>query len=226
MRRQFQTPFGDRLLGIASELLNGAKDERSMAEAVAAYHAAAEREAEEKGGSRVACGPGCPHCCVLNVSVLLSEAASIAIRLSDDLPADELAGLVKRLHDQRLRVRWMENGERIRLGIGCPFLDAAGSCAVHPYRPIVCRGFTSFDLASCNAALDPCDPDAPEFIAMDLRRKVIMEDAYLAMADAMGKSGMETRCIELSAGVFTFLTEPHLCRLLLSGGRFPSSAWD
>ncbi len=226
MNVQFQTAFGDRLLGIASGLLHEANDERSMAEAVSAYHAAAEREAEEKGGIRAACGPGCPHCCVLNVSVLLPEAASIAIRLSDDLPADELAGLVTRLDDQRLRVRWMENGERIRLGIGCPFLDAAGSCAIHPYRPIVCRGFTSFDLESCRAALDPSDPDAPEFIVMDLRRKVIMQDAYLALAEAMEKRGMGSRCIELSAGVFTFLTAPHLCRSLLSGGRIPPGIWE
>lgn len=214
------------MLGIASDLLSGAKDERSMADAVAAYHAAAEREAEGNGGGRVACGPGCPHCCVLNVSVLLSEAASIAIRLSDDLPAEKLARLLTQLDDQRLRVRWMENGERIRRGIGCPFLDAAGSCAVHPHRPIVCRGFTSFDVASCKAALDPCDPDAPEYMPMDLRRKVIMEDAYLALAEAMEKRGMETRCIELSAGVVAFLTAPHLGKLLLSGGRFPAGAWD
>ncbi len=226
MKRQFQTPVGDRLVGIASGLLHEAKDERSLAEAVAEFHAAAEREAEEEGGNRVACGPGCPHCCVLNVSVLLSEAASIAIRLSNDLPADELARLVKRLDDRRLRVRWMENGERIRLGIGCPFLDAAGSCAIHPYRPIVCRGFTSFDLASCKAALDPSDPEPPEYLPMDLRRRVILQDAYLALAEAMEQRGMETRCIELSAGVFTFLTAPHLRGLLLTGGRFPSSVWD
>ncbi len=214
------------MLGIASELLTGAKDERSMADAVAAYHTAAEREADEKGGRHAACGPGCPHCCVLNVSVLLSEAAAIATRLSEDLPADKLAGIVARIGDQRLRVRWMENEERMRLRIGCPFLDAAGSCAIHPYRPIVCRGFTSYDLAACKVALDPWDSDAPDYLPMDLRRKVIMEDAYLALAAAMERRGMETRCIELSAGVHTFLAAPHLCGTLLSGGPFPSGTWE
>lgn len=226
MERQFRTPHGDRFLRLASGLLREARDSEGLAKAVTTYIEAADVEAVAGGEFQIACRPGCPHCCVLNVSVLLSEAATIAVRLSEERSAEESASIVSRLDTHHRRVRWMENGERVRLRIGCPFLDARGDCTIHPYRPMACRGLTSLDPESCKAALDPFDPDAPGFIPMDMHRKIVMEDAYLAMAGAMAGRGMETRCIELSAGVWTFLTAPHLCGLLLAGGRFPSSAWE
>jgi len=193
---------------------------------MATYLSAAEREVVERGEVPVACRSGCPHCCVLNVSVLLSEAASIAFRLSSVRPPAELAGLVSRLDAHHRRVRWMENDERVRCGIFCPFLDESGRCTIYPYRPMLCRGLTSRDPEACKTALDPGDPEAPGLIPMDLRRKIVMDDAYIAMAGAMKRSGMETRGIELSAGVWSFLTLPDLYGLLLSGGRFPSGVWE
>ncbi len=226
MDRKFRTPSGDRLLERASELLRGAGDAGGLARAMAEYLAAAEREVAERGEMPVACRAGCPHCCVLNVSVLLPEAAVIAFRLSENRTPAETEALVSRLDSHRRRVRWMEDDERIRGRIFCPFLDSAGSCSVYPYRPMECRGLTSLDLDQCVAALDPSDPEASRVIVMDIRRKIVMDDAFIALAAAMKQRGMETRGIELSSGVLAFLAAPDLCGVLLTGKRFPPETWE
>lgn len=223
---RFRTPSGDRLFRLASGLLRGARDAPGLSKAMSAYLGSAEAEAGAGGEFRAACGPGCPHCCVLNISVLLPEAASIAHRLARERTVGELAAFMPWLDNHRRRVRWMETGERIRLGIRCPFLDARDRCEIHPYRPMACRGVTSPDPELCRAALDPGDPDAPGPVPMDMRRKMAMEDAYVALAAAMEDRGMESRCIELAAGVGAFLADPRLVDLLLTGGPFPPGPWE
>ncbi len=65
---------------------------------------------------RLACRPGCAHCCELT-SVLPVEAAVIARALAGLAPAATAA-----------------------LGRGpCPLLTAAGRCAVYADRPFICR---------------------------------------------------------------------------------------
>ena len=221
---------GERLFKTAAELLRCARDGDGLAQALARLAAAAEAEADAeavRGNTpATACRAGCPHCCMLNVTVLLPEAAAIAARLSVMLPAAERAALVARLDHQRMRVRWMEDGERVRGQIGCPFLDGEGSCSIHPFRPLMCRGVTSLDSGLCREALDPTELDVPRSVPMDVVRKSVMAEAFCALARATEEAGMDTRGIELAAGVGAFLARPELCALLLAGERMPPGLWE
>lgn len=218
--------FGERLFGIASRLLRGARDGAGLVQTMAAITAAAEEEARVQGERPSACRAGCPYCCVLNVTVLPPEAAAIAVRLASGLFADGREALIARLDRQWRTVRWMEDGERVRRQICCPFLDGAGSCSIHPFRPLLCRGVTSLDSALCREALDPTDFDAPRTVPMEMVRKNVMDDAFRAVARALATSGMETRGFELSGGVWAFLSRPELCSALLEGGRLPPELWE
>jgi len=217
---------GDRLFHLAAKLLRGARGGAGLALAVAGLAAAAEEQATTDRLPQTACRAGCPHCCVLNVTVLLPEAAAIADRLAGNLSTDDLASLVARLDHQRMRVRWLEDGERVRREIGCPFLDGAGSCTIHPFRPLMCRGITSLDSDLCREALDPTELDVPRSVPMDMARKTAMDDAFRALARAAEERGMDSRGIELSAGVGAFLSRPELSMLLLAGERLPPALWE
>jgi len=223
-------PFGsvweERMYNAAGALLAGARDVPGLARGMAEFHALAEELANGAGAAAAACGPGCPHCCALNVSVLLPEAAAIAARLAEATPLPELPTLVGRLDDQRLRVRWMEDGERVWRQIGCSFLDRGGSCAIHPYRPLMCRGVTSFDAALCRVVFDPTEPDPSRDVPTDMVRKRVMDGAFLALVRAAGERGMDTRGIELAAGVGAFLARPDLGEALLAGQRLPGELWE
>jgi Fe-S-cluster containining protein len=214
------------LFNRAGELLAGARERSRLAQALAGLAALAGELAAPGRSPTAACRAGCPFCCVLNVTVLLPEAAAIAEQLTVILPDPERDDLIVRLDRQRMRVRWMDDGERVRKQIYCPFLDGAGSCSIHPFRPFVCRGVTSLDDALCREALDPTELDVPRSVPMDLTLKSSMDEAFLAMAWAAGICGMDTRGIELAAGVGAFLSRPDLTDLLLAGDRLPAWLWE
>lgn len=220
------TSFGERLFGLASRLLRDARDGSGLAEAMAGIAAAAEDEVRRGDPRPVACRAGCPYCCVLNVTVLPIEAAAIAVRLAGGLTADGLDALIGRLDRQRRTVRWVEDGERVRRQISCPFLDGAGGCSIHPFRPLLCRGVTSPDSALCREALDPSDFDAPHVVPMELVRKTVMDETFRALSRAAAACGMENRGMELAAGVWAFLARPELSGRLPAGGKLPIDIWE
>jgi Fe-S-cluster containining protein len=205
------------------EILQDCRDCAGLARGVAAYSALAE---ELAGNREVACRAGCPHCCVLTVTVLLPEAAAIALHLIKTLSPEELTVLTARLERQRRLVRWMEDGERVRRQHRCAFLDESGRCAIHPVRPLACRGLTSLDSQLCRETLDPSNQEAPGDVPMDMVRKTVMEDAFCAMVRAQDASGWGTRGIELCAGVAAFLVRPELLDLMLGGGQLPPELWE
>jgi Fe-S-cluster containining protein len=217
---------GEHLFSRAAGLLVGARDRAGLARAVAEFCASAEALAATGRREQTACRAGCPYCCVLNVTVLLPEAAAIAERLAGNLSVAALADLIDRLDYQRMRVRWLEDDERVRCRINCPFLDTAGNCTIHPFRPLMCRGITSLDSDLCREALDPVDPDASRSVPMDLVLKSAMDEAFCALARAAEGRGMDARGIELSAGVDAFLSRPELADLLLAGERLPDGLWE
>ena len=213
----------ERLFEKAMVILRGCRDRDDLARVVAEFVA----QAEDLAGDReVACCAGCPHCCVLAVTVLIPEAAVIALYLVRALTAAELAVLTARLDRQRRLVRWMEDGERVRLQHRCPFLDEHDRCVIHPVRPLVCRAITSLDSCLCQEALDPLNLEAPGAVPMDMMRKTVMEDAFCALVRAQAAFGWGPRGIELSAGVAAFLASPERNDLMFDGGLLPPELWE
>jgi Fe-S-cluster containining protein len=213
----------DRLFVRALEILHDCRDREGLAQGMADYVSLVEKLA---GNREVACRAGCPHCCVLTVTVLLPEAVAIALHLIKTLSPEKLTVLTARLDRQRRLVRWMEDGERFRLQHWCPFLDEHDRCAIHPVRPLVCRAITSLDSRLCREALDPSNLEAPGAVPMDMVRKAMLEDAFCTLVRAQAACGWGTRGIELSAGVAAFLARPELVDLMLDGGQMPPELWE
>ena len=213
----------DRLYRLAVDLLATVHDTSGFAATMSAYTDLAENLA---GHKPVACKLGCSHCCVLSVSVLLPEAVAIAAWLSMHCAGAGCAAQLKRLQAHALRVRWMEDSERIHKQIACPFLDARGGCGIYPVRPLVCRSVTSLDTEACFAALNPEQLDEAHGVPMDTTRKTVMDTAFCTLARAMQQQPMMSRSIELCNGVVAFFANPGLASVLASGADLPASLWD
>jgi len=215
--------FGSELTSALSVTLAGALDAGSLARAVTECAAAADLVCRERP---IACSSGCPHCCVLNVTVLLPEAMIIADWLRERLPQPELDAVQGRISDHCRRVRWMEDDERITKQIFCPLLDTHGNCTIHAVRPLVCRAVASLDRTSCLEAFDPIITDEQRLVSADLLRQAVFDEAFMALASSFSHRGLDDRSIELGRGVLAFLERPELRERLLSGERLPADLWQ
>lgn len=215
--------FGSGLFSALVDSLAGEVDAVSLGCAVAECAASAEAVC---CGRPIACSAGCPHCCVLNVSILLPEGIIIAKWLRERLPSPELAVLAGRLAAHCRRVRWMEDEERITKQVVCPLLDAEGNCTIHPVRPLVCRAVASLDRADCREAFDPAVTDEERLVSADLLRQSVFDEAFMALVRAVRHRGLDDRSIELGSGVLTFLDRPEFCERLFSGEQLPVGLWQ
>lgn len=208
-----------------SEALTEGNGGSDLADALAGVAAAVEAPLT---GRPAACGPGCPYCCVVNVSVLLPEAAVIAdwLRHRSRHSTEGQAELLQRLAAQAVRVRWMADDERIHRQQHCAFLDGDGACSIHPVRPLVCRAVTSLDRQACQIAMNPAELDADGLVPMDCYRKQLFDAAFCGVAKALERHGLTSRSIELTTGVVAFLREPGLTGLLLGGKPLPDRLWE
>jgi hypothetical protein len=155
-----------------------------------------------------ACAKGCASCCTVNVGALAPEGAAVAAFLRRGVPPEALAGQAARLlrfHDQ---VRWLEDGERIRAGLRCPFLDGQGACSIHPVRPLACRALTSLDAADCRRALqERGEGDGPGTVRMNLLQKVLYDEAHAALGEALARRGLDARRRDVSGMAGWFLAD-------------------
>lgn len=216
------TAFHAGLSATLAQLLDAAHDAESLWQGLEFSVAAAEQLCCERP---LACGPGCPHCCVLNVAVLLPEAMRIADWLETHLPTRDLANLIERLTSHRSWERWMDDEERIMRQATCPFLDGDGRCFIHPVRPLTCRGVASLDRRRCAEAFRPTLDEREEAVPADLWRRAIYDAVFTAFGDTLEQQGLQGRSIELGSGVLGFLAAPELRRDYLSGQELPRWLW-
>jgi Fe-S-cluster containining protein len=216
---RFTSELADRL----TVALAGVEESAALAKAVSDCAAAAE---ELCTGRLMACKAGCPDCCVLNVAVLLPEAMIVAGSLREKLSPAELEEMQKRLGVHRSWARWMDDEERILKQMTCPFLDAGGSCSIHPVRPLACRAVASLDAGACKEAFAPTVTDEPRLIPVDLLRQAAYDAAFTALAQSLKANGLDDRSIELGAGVLAFLEHPEYEQEMLGGKNLPGTMWQ
>lgn len=210
--------FSSALTAKLLAALAGMRDTNALAMALTECAAAAE---EVCCGRLMACAAGCPHCCVLNVAILLPEGMIIADWMRERLLPSELEAVRKSLAVHRSWARWMDDEERIIKRMACPLLDSTGSCSIHPVRPLACRGVTSLDSNSCREAFSPIITDEARFVPADLLRQAAFDAAFMSLAEALDFYGLDDRSIELGSGVLAFLERPECREIFLSGERIP-----
>ena len=208
----------EELTGTLDRLLARGRDAAVFGRAQAECAAAAEALC---AGPAVACRAGCPHCCVLNVAILLPEGLLAANWLREHLGVGEVARLRERLAAHCRRIRWMDDEERIFKRTTCPFLDAAGCCIIHPVRPLMCRAVASWDSDSCRAAFAPLPDEEGRLVPADRLRQAAYDAAFVTLAGNLQRHGLDDRSIELGAGVLGFLDNPGLRCEFLDGNRLP-----
>lgn len=176
-------------------------------------------------GREMACSRGCPHCCVLNVSVLLPEAMRIAETIMTKWSETAWSTLQKRLVRHSNWERWMDDEERVMRSAFCPLLDTKGNCSIHPLRPLVCRGVASLDSNCCRSAFDPIIDGHDRSVPADLQRQAAYDQAFIALGRALANHDLDDRSIELGVGILAFAQNPEFKTLYISGGRLPRELW-
>lgn len=167
----------------------------------------------------IACGPGCSACCTINVSVLLPEAIAIARYVTDPGNGNGRSDLKPLIAEAASRVRWMDDDERIRSGIPCPFLDERGWCIIHPVRPLTCRALSSTDQEQCRRALASQGSCEEEMIVVNIFQKFLMEETFRALSMALERAGLDISSRELCRSVTRCIQDPCLANDFLAGNR-------
>lgn len=217
------TTYGADIVEFAARGLAGASDRESILTVMKHVTGRAEEvlaaRLSEQERALMACGPGCAACCTVNVTVLIPEAIAIAAYLEEVCGSAELQLVKIRTTEAASRVRWMDDDERIRAGIPCPFLDGREWCAIHPVRPLTCRALSSTDPEQCRRTLASHGWGEEETIVSNIFQKFLMEETFRALSAAMEKSGLDITGRELSRSVARCLQEPGLADDFLAGTR-------
>ncbi len=215
--------------GLAATVAEGmgrAADAKGVARVMAAAAATAEEVLRtwwgREGGTEIACGPGCSVCCAVYVSVLIPEAIAIAVHLQERGGPEGVPAISARLGEESRRLRWVSAEERLRLGVPCVFLAANGQCSIYPVRPFTCRSVTSTDPEMCRRAMNVTSLDDEEGVIMDLFQRLLFDETFRAVADALEGLGLDHRSRELTSGVKGALGDPALAAAFLRGERLRS----
>ncbi len=98
----------------------------------------------EPAAAPLACAKGCAHCCHSRlVAVVPVEVLAIVRHVDRHFGADRRAALAARVKEGAAALRALEEGNEWG-HVPCPLLED-GLCSVYTVRPLVCRGFNSFD---------------------------------------------------------------------------------
>lgn len=162
--------------------------------------------------SKIACKKGCSFCCHMWVSVSAPEAIYAVKAIGAG--AGKRAESIRAAHAATSRLslserREMMTGEKRR---ACPLLES-DACSIHPWRPILCRSFASFDARMCERALTNAVATVPV-----PPQKIAMRDCYMfALAGALAKAGLAGKFYEYNSGLDFLLDHPEAEHRWLAG---------
>lgn len=169
---------------------------------------------------RLACTPGCNHCCRSPVGVVAAEAVLVADFIDRTFSAQDRLALQRRIAARKAA---LPDGDPLRSRAMCP-LNSDGQCLAYAVRPYNCRIFHSFAVDACEQLFVageaqrglPIDPVRAQydrliaasarvaFHALKLDMRLLEFMAALELALAAG----ERRCERLAAGEDLFSSLP------------------
>lgn len=185
-----------RVRGAAEEFLRRGRTKLHVLQIATAGIAAVEQasDASPQKAQR-ACRAGCSACCHLMVSITPPEAFLIADRLQASRSAAEFAAARAKIAATAERVEHLTIEQRAQVRIPCALLSPDGACSIHEFRPLGCRGWTSFSKDDCDTALRDARPghDGPQDSVL-----------YFAAAAASEAMGGAARSASVDAGNYEF----------------------
>lgn len=172
--------------------------------------------AQEAGDRRyIACHAGCDHCCVVNVSISLLEGISI-VHFLHQLPIAASAKTTRKLDQLWIKIRGLDDDERLVLRQKCAFLDHHGCCSIYPVRPLFCRSISSIDAELCQAAVVCKIYGESQPILMHQFQQQLYETLYLGISKGLEQVNLDGRSFQLSGLVRYLLCHPDKGQELLS----------
>jgi Fe-S-cluster containining protein len=163
-------------------------------------------------GTKPACQVGCFWCCYMRVKVTPLEVLYISDFLRSGLSPGELSKLQQRLAATDETTRGMNGYQRVCAKMICPLLVDA-KCSVYPVRPIGCRVYHSLNLSDCKVPLDN------EGRSVTIRSDIsgLSMGVFAGLTEGLRSVGLQTRVLELIAGLRVVLDEPGSVKRWLAG---------
>lgn len=153
------------------------------------------------------CKPGCDSCCRLHaVFVTPAEALRIAAHLRAHRTPEQLAALQRDLDALAPRIAEMTLEDRAHERVPCPLLDASGACGVHPARPLLCRGYNSYDLDACLQAFEARRPGVK--LLSSVNQSSAHQSVFAGLFLGGAADGRDAGPLELIDAVRTALSDP------------------
>ena len=129
----------------------------------------------------------------------------IAEQLRATLSAEALVAVTERVVELDTLTRGMTAQERFSQRRPCAML-VDNRCSIYQVRPILCRGWTSYDAAQCERALRQAEENLPVDNNAQIRQAAAeVEQGLLA---ATREAGLPTRQLELTAALRIALETP------------------
>ncbi|WP_435005604.1 YkgJ family cysteine cluster protein [Tundrisphaera lichenicola] len=147
-----------------------------------------------RDGHRVACQSGCTYCCTYPVAASAPEVLAIASFVRERFNEERRAALVARVDANIAATQGMDMGQRDRIRLDCPFLEA-GTCSVYEVRPVACRGVSSYSVDDCRE--DSEHPGAGVEIHTNGLRELVFGAIREGLAIACKSSSADHRLLEL-----------------------------
>ncbi|MHB9130816.1 MAG: YkgJ family cysteine cluster protein [Armatimonadota bacterium] len=180
-----------------------------------------QQQVAQNSVSPMACAAGCSYCCRhLMVSCHAPELFAI-VRFLESADSPLAVDVVRQvLHQvlnerderfQHVLNRHKETGE----GIACPFL-IDHRCAIYPVRPIMCRGYNSYDLSCCQAY--HIDPQVQQGTTGFLPQFEVASAVSLGLLIALAQQGLAGRqSLDLVLALQCVLDTPSAFERWMSG---------
>jgi hypothetical protein len=163
-------------------------------------------------GKNISCKKGCYWCCYLRVKVTPLEVMCIRDYLQMNQRPEEIDALKQRFAETDEITRGMDGIGRVYVKKVCP-LAVDKQCLVYPVRPIACRIYHSLSSLDCKLLLENDHHELK--IRQDISGMGI--GMFAGLTEGLRSVGLQTRLLELIAGLRIALNEPDLFHSWFAG---------
>lgn len=160
----------------------------------------------EKQNMQIACHKGCEWCCHQAVFANSYELHYLSEKIKNLLSKEDFEQILKKAENKRAITSALNEKEILKYKSPCPLLQG-GSCSMYAARPMACRIYLSYKLATCLEFYHHPDNDDnyPALLDFPLRAGRMMNEGFGAALKEIGIASAEFKleeglCIALKNG--------------------------